>query len=155
MRIIIEVDSNSQTEIKKIASPDTELQGNYLSATSSSALDAGFANIPEPEIIHATENEISVTDMKMASNDEKAIDAGAFTATQSGDDSDMIISSSHQNELTMAVSSGSAVDAGIAKLPGEESGEVTFTLAETAASIFDRSNAISGGEFINPDNGLN
>jgi hypothetical protein len=109
MRIIIEIDSNNQPEIKKVSSeePATTL------LTQSAPVDAGVANIPVQENMNLSGYQDSIDDMNIGSNttNVKSIDAGAYNANRSDSDSTMGLSS-HENDLAMAVSSGSALDAG-------------------------------------------
>jgi len=145
MRIIIEIDSNNQTEIKKVSN---EEPGTPL-LTQSAPVDAGVANIPVQENINLSGSQDSIDDMNISSNatNVNSIDAGAYNASRSDSDSTMGLSP-HENDLAMAVSSGSALDAGIPAL-AEPQWVETFSIAETSVGDFDRSNAMSAGEFKN------
>jgi hypothetical protein len=115
------------------------------------AVDAGFAKIPEPEIIIPENNFVATETMNNTQSGatgtrEKAVDAGAFNASQSSSDSAMI-SNSHQNDLEMAAASGNASDGGTAKLPGEFFTESDMSSQDSGLQNFDRSNAIFAGEF--------
>lgn len=151
MRIIIEVDSNNQPEIKTQPAPFNEQQGAVSSSSATAAMDAGFAKISEPEMISFSENDMSTKNMDTSTqgNNAEAIDAGSFNGTQSDQDGNTILSS-HQNNLAAALTSGSALDAGGPKLQVDDSGNTTIS-SETGQNIFDRNNAMSAGEFIHPE----
>jgi len=152
MRIIIELDPNNQQDIKTISQGYGEQQANLIPM--SSPMDAGTANIPMPEIIPTPVNNTSMENMEMLSkvNGQTGIDAGSFNAGQSDNDSESIMTS-HQNDLQMAVSSGSALNAGIAKITGAGINSEIMGPLDSEADSFDRSKAMSAGEFMN-DQGL-
>ena len=148
MRIIIELDPNNQQDIKTMSQGYGEQQTNLIRVAS--PMDAGIANMSMPEITSIPGNDTSTGSVEMLSktNGQSGIDAGSFNAGQSDSDSESIMTS-HQNDLQMAVSSGSALNAGIAKITGAGIYAEIMAPLDTGADSFDRSKAMSAGEFMN------
>ena len=152
MRIIIEVESTGQPEIKTSPASYDEQQRMY-SSHASSALDAGFAKIPEPDMLVTGCDESNRAGMDMASqqsNTTTGIDGGSFNGSIQPDENGNMLLSAHKNDLATAVSSGSALDAGSPQIEGVGSGG-TMASPENSMGVFDRSNALSGGEFVNTE----
>lgn len=151
MRIIIELDSGpGQPNIKTTADGGGEVQLTNA-ASGQAAIDAGFAKIPEPESIipvHNFSTSEGSSDAQTEAMDmiAKAVDGGTFNASESSSDSAMI-ATSYKNELAIAASSGAASDAGMAKLSEDFFSESAITPEDNGLQSFDRSKAISAGEF--------
>ena len=109
-------------------------------------MDTGIANIPMPEITRLP-GMTGNMEMLSKTNEQSDIDAGSFNAGPSDRDSESIMIS-YQNDLQMAVSSGSALNAGIAKITAAGINSEMAPL-DTEANSFDRSKTLSAGEFMN------
>ena len=142
MKITIEFDANSTPEIKNVALEDDKQQ---TLSPSPQGIDAGSAHLYETQ--KAMSEEGSIAEMANIANSNKlnGINAGAYRPVESGTVSES--PSAHDNHLLQAGTTPQAIDAGAAKIYEADPHSNINQSTDTTINVFDRSKAISAGEF--------
>ena len=142
MKITIEFDADSQPLIRNIARE--EIKTDTVLPLPISAIDAGSARLPEPQITTSINPDQEVA-LAVNSSGTNGISAGAFNNSFSMPDSNGLLSP--QSNATAAIIAVEAIDAGAAKFHGEDFNRNVISLTDKPDSIPDGSKAISAGEF--------